>query len=295
MAQSVSVVGTAEEGGHTQLARYDRRNTAKFWCDSRVPGLSLLHAAFTSHDYARHTHNAFVIAATVAGGAHIKSRDIIESVSPGTLFVSNPEEPQSSWMGDSGCWCYRSIYLALPAMISITQGLGTETLPCFTRSVIRDAPLISSFLDLHSSFEEGLDDVHLDELLIGVLGTLFQRHGSDSVRIAASPHDQTLVNKVTEIMRARCAERLCLSELAGGVGLTIFQLIGLFKRTVGTTPHVILTQSRLNRACHYLRHGHSLAEAALEAGFCDQSAMTKHFKRSYGITPLQFARAVRSS
>jgi AraC-like DNA-binding protein len=29
----------------------------------------------------------------------------------------------------------------------------------------------------------------------------------------------------------------------------------------------------------------------LAAGFCDQSALTKHFKRWYGITPLQFAQA----
>ncbi|HWK68136.1 MAG TPA: hypothetical protein VNS34_24700 [Rhizobiaceae bacterium] len=34
--------------------------------------------------------------------------------------------------------------------------------------------------------------------------------------------------------------------------------------------------------------------AATESGFYDQSALTRHFKRCYGITPLQFARAVGS-
>jgi AraC-like DNA-binding protein len=43
-----------------------------------------------------------------------------------------------------------------------------------------------------------------------------------------------------------------------------------------------------------MRRGVSIAEAALAAGFYDQSALTNHFKRAYGITPLQWARAATS-
>jgi AraC-like DNA-binding protein len=92
-------------------------------------------------------------------------------------------------------------------------------------------------------------------------------------------------------MRAEYATNLRLEELAEGVGLTTFQLIGLFKRTVGLTPHAYLTQIRLNMACRQLRHGPVLADVAAAVGFYDQSALNKHFKRCYGITPLQFARA----
>lgn len=95
-------------------------------------------------------------------------------------------------------------------------------------------------------------------------------------------------------MRERHAENLSLDQLAGLAGLTSFQLIGLFKRTVGLTPHAYLVHIRLNAACHFLRRGHSLADSALAAGFCDQAALNKHFKRCYGITPLQFAQAVRA-
>jgi AraC-like DNA-binding protein len=40
-----------------------------------------------------------------------------------------------------------------------------------------------------------------------------------------------------------------------------------------------------------MRRGTPIAEAAAAVGFYDQSALTRHFKRSYGITPLQYARA----
>ena len=92
-------------------------------------------------------------------------------------------------------------------------------------------------------------------------------------------------------MRADYASNLQLEDLASGAGLTTFQLIGLFKRTVGLTPHAYLTQIRLNMACRRLRHAPVLADVATAVGFYDQSALNKHFKRCYGITPLQFARA----
>jgi AraC-like DNA-binding protein len=105
------------------------------------------------------------------------------------------------------------------------------------------------------------------------------------------PRDRTLLERVKGRMRAEYATELRLEELAADVGLTTFQLIGLFKRTVGMTPHAYLTQVRLNVACRHLAHARPLAEVATDVGFYDQSALTKHFKRCYGITPLQFARA----
>jgi AraC-like DNA-binding protein len=95
-------------------------------------------------------------------------------------------------------------------------------------------------------------------------------------------------------MHARYSENLGLDELARAAGLTKFQLIGLFKRAIGLTPHAYLVHVRLNAACRLLKRGLPLAESALAAGFCDQSALTKHFKRCYGITPLQFAAAART-
>lgn len=94
-------------------------------------------------------------------------------------------------------------------------------------------------------------------------------------------------------MRTRYAENVSLDELAASAGVTNFQLIGLFKRTVGVTPHVYLIHLRLTAARRDIRRGRGLADSAVAAGFCDQSAFSGHFKRWYGITPYQFARAVR--
>ena len=113
---------------------------------------------------------------------------------------------------------------------------------------------------MHLALEEGRDVFRERELLIGTFGTLFQRHGSGRGRIKAPPRDRMLLAKAIERMRAEYATDLRLEDLAAGVGLTTFQLIGLFKRTVGLTPHAYLTQVRLGMACRHLRRSPVLAE-----------------------------------
>jgi len=277
------------------MARPDTKNTTKYWWDKHVSGLSLMHADFTSHDFAPHTHDAFVIAVTELGGARIKSRGVTEVALSSGLFVSNPEEPQSSWMGDSPRWRYRSMYLTQAAIDVVAEGLGIESVPYFTRNTFPDADLVSGFASLHRSLEAGADRFREHELLISAFGHLFGRRGSGGDRIEPAPRDRVLVHRIVDLMRQQFAENLLLGDLAATAGLSVFQLIGLFKRTIGTTPHVYLTHVRLNAACSRLRLGDSIAEAAIAAGFCDQSGLTKHFKRCYGITPLQFAKAAAST
>ncbi|SJZ48170.1 AraC-like ligand binding domain-containing protein [Enhydrobacter aerosaccus] len=273
------------------VARRDPHNVTQYWWDRHLPGLSLLNADFTTHEYPPHTHDALVVAVTEQGGSVIRSRGQVEDAHPSTLFVFNPAEPHAGRMGWSRRWRYRSMYLTQSALDRVAQGLGTQSVPYFTRNLFRDADLIAGFRAIHHALEEGRDVFHEWELLISTFGALFRRHGSGGATITSAPRDRALVARVIERMRDSYATNLSLEELAESVCLTVFQLIGLFKRTVGLTPHAYLTQVRLEMACHLLQQSSSLAEVATTVGFYDQSALNKHFKRCYGITPLQFARA----
>jgi AraC-like DNA-binding protein len=275
------------------VAKSDGRNFSRYWWDRQIPGLSLLAADFTTHAYPPHSHEAFVVAVTEDGGSIIKSRGRIEEARASTLFVFNPAEPHAGWMGWSERWRYRGLYLAEAAIAEVAAGLGIERVPYFTRNRFADPDLIRDFLALHKVLEVGGDPFCQSQLLIESFGRLFARYGSGGGRIEAAPRERGLLARVVELMRARHAESLRLAELARYVGLTTFQLIGLFRRTTGLTPHAYLTQLRLAVACRHLRHGFPLAEVAAASGFYDQSALSRHFKRCYGITPLQFAHAAR--
>ena len=273
------------------MSRVDPHNSTEYWWDRHLAGLSLMCADFTTHEYPQHTHDALVVAVTEQGGSIVKSRGELQDATPATLFVFNPEEPHGGWMGRSERWQYRSLYLTRLALDRLAEELGVNEVPYFTRNTFIDTDLIAAFHKMHLALGDGRDVFHERELLVESFGALFERHGSGRTRIKAPPRDRILLAKAIERMRAEYATDLRLEDLAASVGLTTFQLIGLFKRTTGLTPHTYLTQVRLGMACRHLRHSPVLAEVATAVGFYDQSALNKHFKRCYGITPLQFAKA----
>jgi len=274
------------------LPRVDPRNTTRYWNAPGVDGLSCLHADFTTHDYAPHQHEAFVVAVTESGGAEFKSRGRSDEARESVLLVFNPAEPHSGRMGRSDRWRYRSIYLTQPAIEAVTADLGIAQPAYFTRNVLADADLIAAFSRLHRSLDDGYDPLEERELLVASFGQLFARHGDGAHAIPTAPRDEAALSRVTRRMASQHAESgLSLTEMGLWVDMTPFQLISLFKRTAGLTPHAYLTQLRLKTAIRQLKAGAPIAEAALISGFYDQSALTRHFKRSFGITPLQYQRA----
>ena len=90
-------------------------------------------------------------------------------------------------------------------------------------------------------------------------------------------------------MRERLADDLLhaptLDELAALAGCSRFQLLRRFQQLHGLPPHAWLLQQRLERARQLIRQGHGLAQAAADAGFADQSHLTRHFSRQFGYTP----------
>ncbi|MBN8940927.1 MAG: AraC family transcriptional regulator [Rhizobiales bacterium] len=276
------------------MPRVDINNSARFWQAPGMAGLSCLAADFTTHDYAPHSHEAFVIAVTEAGGSEFSSRGRTDEATSSVLLVFNPDEPHSGRMGRSERWLYRGLYLGADAVDAVKRALQLENTPYFTENAFGDDDLIAAFVALHHALETGHDPFEQRELLIDGLGTLFRRHGSGPARLSIAPRDQARMATLRDMIRAHYATDLSLDGMAAEVDLSPFQLIGLFKRATGLTPHAFLTQVRLKAASAALAAGRPIVEAALAAGFYDQSALTRHFKRSYGITPRQWVHAIKA-
>ena len=83
-----------------------------------------------------------------------------------------------------------------------------------------------------------------------------------------------------------------VAELAALSGVSRFQLLRGFSREVGITPHAYIIQRRVILAQRFLADGQTAAEAATQAGFSDQSHMTRAFVRQVGVTPGCYRAAV---
>ncbi|MFM9926367.1 AraC family transcriptional regulator [Variovorax sp. H27-G14] len=276
------------------MAKLDPLNTSRYWHAPELPGMDMLHADFTTHEYAPHVHHSFVIAVTEVGGSEFKSRGRTGVAQQQALLVFNPAEPHSGRMGGSARWRYRSFYLAEPGIRHLMTTLGIDQTRYFGDNVFCDPELIDSFLELHRAFDGNdaqSDPLRQQEMFVHSFGTLFQNHAQPGQRVLPVPADARVLAPVLELLHDAYAERLTLEQMAATAALTPFQLIGAFNRSIGLTPHTYLTQLRLRAAIALLTAGRPLIEAAVASGFYDQSALTRHFKRTFGMTPLQYVRA----
>lgn len=86
-------------------------------------------------------------------------------------------------------------------------------------------------------------------------------------------------------------ERFTLDDLARQAGVSRFHFARLFRVSTGDSPMAYLLKSRIERAKQMLlQDDRPVCEIAAALGFCDQSHLTRTFRRMTGLTPREFAR-----
>jgi AraC-like DNA-binding protein len=92
-----------------------------------------------------------------------------------------------------------------------------------------------------------------------------------------------------EYLEANATRTVRSGELEAVTGLDRFALARHFRAAFATSPHRYLLMRRLQRARAMIGMGEGLAEVAVATGFADQSHLSRHFKKAYGMTPGQWA------
>jgi AraC-like DNA-binding protein len=256
--------------------------------------VSCLEATFTAQHFSPHAHDALVIAVTEAGGSAFASRGRNGEADPSVLLVFNPTEPHAGHMRGSRLWRYRALYLDEAAIAATLNGLARSRLPGFTRNAVHDQRLIDAFTRAHQSLDTDGDPELARERLLDACGVLLDRHADGAAARPDVTVDRSAVDRTLATIRDRFSERLTVDGLAAAVGLSPFQLIRQFNRATGMPPHAHLVRARLHAAIRLLRRDVPLSEAAVDAGFYDQSALSRAFRRVYGITPGQYVHARRA-
>ena len=110
-------------------------------------------------------------------------------------------------------------------------------------------------------------------------------------RTSASARSADVIQGVLRHIGENLNQPLTLSELAGLTGISMWRFATVFREQVGVAPHRYICRLRLERAQLLIREGMPAATAATEAGFYDQSHLSRHFKSVLGMTPGQYGTA----
>jgi AraC-like DNA-binding protein len=89
-----------------------------------------------------------------------------------------------------------------------------------------------------------------------------------------------------EHVRAHLGSALRVDELARIAGLSVYQLNRRLRSIFGITAGQLITKVRIDAASAMLRRGPTpIAEIANTCGYFDQSAFSRVFRRTVGLTP----------
>jgi AraC family transcriptional regulator len=94
------------------------------------------------------------------------------------------------------------------------------------------------------------------------------------------------LRQVFEYIDTHLENNLTLAELAGVACISLTYFAGLFKQSMGITPHQYVMRCRVKKAKVLLQQGElTLVEVCQQVGFQNQSHFTRVFKRYAGVTP----------
>lgn len=260
----------------------------QFWRDPALPFVESRRASDSRACYREHSHPTLSIGVVDRGRSRFQCQDWHEPLVPGCLVsvpggVVHACNPQPEHR-----WSYQMLHLdtawATAVLAEIAPDLESPPAVFISRSrspylafcclntlLFSTAPVADKEAGLIEFIGERLwcsgQPLPINRSTSAALKDL-QRHLSDSLDRTPSLH-----------------------ELAREHRMSRYQVIRLFRRETGLTPHAWLLDQRVQQARRRLRQGAELADLAQELGFADQGHFQRVFKTRVATTPGRYRRA----
>jgi AraC-like DNA-binding protein len=255
---------------------------------SNTPGIEAMNLV-SNHHFPRHSHDQFGIGVIAFGTQRSWSGLGPVQASTGDVIMVNPGEMHDGvpLYGEVRGW--RMLYLD-PGLIAREVEEEIVGQLEIVHPVARDPRLARHFARLFGCLTASRSDrLARDENLLRSLICMLRQHGTAR---PSSSGPSPCIAKALQRLDSAPDTSVSLAELAALSGISRFQLLRGFAREIGITPHAYLVQRRVLLARRFLADGQTPAQAAVRAGFADQSHMTRAFVRQLGVTPSRYRAAV---
>lgn len=270
-----------------------RRSEDRVWVEDRLARMPLLRATYLHHQFSTHTHDNYVIGANVSGAAVCTDEcDLV--LSPGMLGVVPPGVPHGGRRAGVDPWDYRAVYPSAAFMTGLFRDIvdRENAEPALAHSFFLDHDLHREFLRAHRALRCTHDPLEGEVRMTDVLSTVLLRYGRNGRSSRRIGREHRGVTRAIEFIDTHLDAPLSLSRIAESAGLSRYHFLRVFSRETHLTPHAFVMRRRVERARALLRAGLPIAEAAGQAGFADQSHLSRRFKEYVGVTPGEYVRGL---
>ncbi|MFC1419902.1 helix-turn-helix transcriptional regulator [Streptacidiphilus cavernicola] len=259
---------------------------AYYWTHPALPEVDLLDAHYVRHNFGKHTHDGYVIAAITEGVESFHHRGTVETAVAGSLALVDPDTLHTGHAGHPGGWSYQVLYPSTASVAQVAAEIGAPGgTPAFRAAVAVDDELSRLVCRVHlaAGQNQGLAASTLLRLTLARAVRLHtSARGPDAPPAAAG---REAARRARDLIAADLTDPPTLERLAALVGSAPFPLLRAFRAAYGLPPHAWLTQRRVNTARRLLDAGAMPAEVAAAVGFVDQAHLTRHFRRIVGVPP----------
>jgi AraC-like DNA-binding protein len=242
-----------------------------------------------------HAHDAVQVILPGSRFAVTDGRSCAVVVGPGDLYVAAPLELIGAQSLD-GEPCVARVILVGPSALSRLRVEPSElwrgTAPGGRQFVLHDPGLYAELWTLVGDLRGPLVSLACGARLLGCLTRVLTQLAPQPVAAANARSGRQVdgVRRVCAHLRAHVADNVSLDDLARVAGLSKFYLLRAFRRAHGVTPHAYQMQLRLAHAWRLIVDGRPLSRTTYDAGFADQSHLTRRFAEVFGLTPARYAR-----
>lgn len=229
---------------------------------------------------ADHVHAATSLVFGLAGLLTQRYGAASGELRPQRWLILPRDVEHSDRVGAAGCAC---LFLTLRAPDALHLGASAAALS--THAFLDDARAAGIGLQLRR--ELWLDDRYQALALEGLAFELIAEVGR--FRSAAAPPRARRLARVRDALHERFLEPPTIADLAASVAMQPAYLAREFSRVYGATIVAYTRRLRIQWAASELAGSdRAIAGIACEAGFVDQSHLTRVFRRAFGVTPARY-------
>ena len=104
-----------------------------------------------------------------------------------------------------------------------------------------------------------------------------------------------MMRRIEELVGEHLEGGVGIAEMSSRLGYSSSHFFRMFRRSFGITPHTYVMRRRVAVAQQLLRRTDlGLVDIALKAGFCDQSHLSRSFRRFAGLPPRAYRALLRT-
>ena len=227
-------------------------------------GIEYVHCNGSSVSYSEHNHvSVYTIILLLSGQVILNKQGIDYELKPSSYYIIKPYETHSIAIKSSSY-----------SMLSI----------CINKTLIQNCTVNNLKVIIEKDLEHFINmnviNYEQSRLIFSGLKKLYTRENKNFI--------EKNMNLLADYIEDNPEVDINIDTISEKTHISKYHLIRKFKKEIGLTPHKFQIQNRVRKAQRVLNGNYSIIEAALMAGFYDESHFIRNFKNILRITPTDY-------